>query len=359
MRLRVTRDLRIAIRSRSAFSLIEILISIVVLSLGLLGLAAVFPAVVRQQRIASDSIQGTSIERSVEEYIKSSSVLNAANPGLSASTGEDDRFGWQMLSANPAWSDQATWVLSEPSIVGLPGTGIDPVTGTMTMGLGDNQAYIPMTERLIPTPYSSTSDPRFVWDFVTRRVVTGSAATAFDDSVQVAVFVRRIDAGIRRTDRPLSDLFSGSGGPLAPSARRVPVAADDDGRPTSDGLGVGDSRNYSQILRLPFTTYPANPDGREAISAITFDRDTEGLYKFASQIGQKLIDQAGVVHEVIGFVRENDEPTGAVLALRISPPLSPAIVQLAEDDEIYSTVIFTPQVPASVNVFTVTPGSTQ
>lgn len=346
----------------AAFSLIEILISIVVLSLGLLGLAAVFPAVVRQQRMASDTVQGISMERTVEEYVRSSGALNAFDPNA---TNENSRMGWQMLTYNTDWSDRGTWVLSEASTAEVAGTGVDPATGIMTMGTGQNRAFIPITERLIPQPYSTGAEPRFVWDFVTRRVIAGAPTIAADDQVQVVVFLRRIDAGIRRGNRSLSDIFTGLGAPLAQSARRVPVAADMEGRPTADGLGGisggAGTPVYSQILELPFTPYPdiGNAPPRELIEAIAFDRDAEGLYKFAGQIGQKLVDQSGVVHEVVDFIRENDRSNGEIVAFKIKPPLSPAVVDMGLADEVYWTVVFTPQIPVGINVFTVSPGSEQ
>ncbi|MEO0386082.1 MAG: prepilin-type N-terminal cleavage/methylation domain-containing protein [Pseudomonadota bacterium] len=45
-------------RLRRAFSLVEILFAIVVLSLGLLGIAAVFPVVITQQQRAQDVVGG-------------------------------------------------------------------------------------------------------------------------------------------------------------------------------------------------------------------------------------------------------------------------------------------------------------
>ena len=49
--------------NRRAFSLIEGLIAVLVLGVGLLGLAAVFPVVITQQRDAVDVIQGMALRR--------------------------------------------------------------------------------------------------------------------------------------------------------------------------------------------------------------------------------------------------------------------------------------------------------
>jgi len=342
----------------NAFSLIEILISIVVLSLGLLGLAAVFPAVVRQQRLASDLVQGVSIERSAEQYIRSSKRLNDSTVLRSSGGSATETAGWNMLTNDRQWSEYRTWELSASTISdSINGTGMDLETGTMAMGSGGPQALIPVAERLIPRPHSSAGDPRFVWDFVTRRVLVGTisdqpqteAEDLKDDSVQVAVFVRRIDAGIRLGDRTLSDLFAVLENPLPNNVSRVPVAADADGRPTSDGLGLGtgNSPNYSAISEIDFR-YDDN--GRNAIDVVTFD-SSENLSAFAAQPGQKLIDQTGIIHDVLGYVEDDDDST---VSIRLFPPLSPELLDLA-DDERYRTFIFTPQIPAGVRVFTVAP----
>jgi prepilin-type N-terminal cleavage/methylation domain-containing protein len=59
-----------AARVRRGFSLIEILVSILILALGLLGLGAVFPVVIREQRLASDNISGTIAGNNVRAVLR-------------------------------------------------------------------------------------------------------------------------------------------------------------------------------------------------------------------------------------------------------------------------------------------------
>jgi len=57
--------------SRTAFSLIELLMSIMILAIGLISVAALFPAGIIQQQRAKDSIDGPSVARSAMESIRS------------------------------------------------------------------------------------------------------------------------------------------------------------------------------------------------------------------------------------------------------------------------------------------------
>ena len=56
---------------RRAFSLIELLMSIMILAIGLISVAALFPAGIIQQQRAKDSIDGPSVARSAMESLRS------------------------------------------------------------------------------------------------------------------------------------------------------------------------------------------------------------------------------------------------------------------------------------------------
>jgi prepilin-type N-terminal cleavage/methylation domain-containing protein len=415
-------------RNARAFSLVEVLIAIVVLALGLLGLAAVFPAVVTQQRAATDAVMATSMENSITDYLRGNSVFNKASelffktttpPGLPVIDQAYQR-GWQVLTDNAAWSrpvavDPATgfmpifsgdWSPIQPNLTSI-GIGLDPLTGDMRIAGTDNGTTtdstgnhrepfftIPISQRLYPTPYASPSQPLYVWDFVARRVPAGftppssaSNPTADqtqlalqDDSVQFAIFVRRIDTGIRKpSNKFLSDVLTGTN--LASSSdRRVPVAEQTtDNRPTYDGLGgatASASTNYSGIHKVEFALRDALPlPSRHTMpdpgSYIQIDPNNAAatLAPYARQVGQKLVDSFGVVHTVTAFLdrdpRDPNDPAAApTMVFEITPPIDKAAydnwVANAPSSSNPPHLWFTTQIPTTVFVVTIptpTPGT--
>jgi prepilin-type N-terminal cleavage/methylation domain-containing protein len=365
---------RMSCLKRSGFSLVEVLISIVVLALGLLGLAAVFPAVINQQRLATDAVQGKSLGRSAIQYIENSALLNERSISVDLPA---QRRGWDVLLAQRpggatqgGWSIKGEWSLPSTGFAldQLPdgvGIGLDPVTGNMSLGLGTGYTlYIPLSERLIPGPYSSEGDPRYVWDMAVRRIEggvrgrsNGPVAEWADDSVQICVFVRRVDSGIRLAPgvRSLSEAFTNPN--LAPGARRVPVAVDRNGRPTFDGYG--DSLpNYSAILDFTYS-FPdeTEMDPSEPRTVIIPDRGSsfDFLRPYVAQVGQKFVDQFGVVHEVTAVrMVDGTEPAAQRLRLVITPPLDPRTSIESQLPDQRRRMLFTPQIPVSVEVRTLT-----
>jgi len=362
---------------RPGFSLIEVLISIVVLSIGLLGLAAVFPVVVTQQRQASDSVQGTSIERSVIEYLTAHSSLNQPSEDLGVGSGTllpDEWRGWDRLRRDPKWSESSrdgigsgrdgAWQL--PLVSGGAtgskiGLAIDESTGVLMLGSQQKQDIairIPVADRLIPRPFTTDDAPRFVWDVAARRIMAGEFGAPEDDAVQVAIFVRRVDSGIRRpADVSVADVLVRSPR-TRPLDGRVPVAANDKNIPTYDGRGGdGAKLRYSAILDYPFTLASTGTVllekgryGDRIGMSPEFNRD---LFPYVTQVGQKLVDPVGDVHTVTGLWR--DKATNDILGVLIDPPLSDRFLTQWVDRGGQLRVIYTPQVPASVSVTTFAP----
>ncbi|MEI7656775.1 MAG: prepilin-type N-terminal cleavage/methylation domain-containing protein [Phycisphaerae bacterium] len=356
---------RMTARRASGFSLVEVLIAIFVLALGLLGVAAVFPAVVRQQRTATDAVQGISIQRSVEELLRGHALLSEPNVYSRDNAGNQtvSPRGWAMLAGDPGFSSAGAWAAANEVATGTAsesGITLDTRTGTMYVGAdglmpGFAAIEIPLAERLIPRPSESGSvQPRFVWDFIARRVAAGEkpvgavgASSNFtrldDDTIQLAVFVRRIDSGIRVPgDSTLGGVLT------SPNRRVVPVAEDTAGRPTFDGVGRGAEPRYSPIRSTTVTAVVSN--GRPQTNIITTDQSAafSPLRPYLEQLGQKFIDAKGMVHEV---VRLNRDVTP--VQLTIDPPFASGLVVDAGGATLAPEIRFTSQVPASVSVVTI------
>lgn len=370
--------------SRHAFSLVEVLISIVVLALGLLGLAAVFPAVIVEQRVASDAVQGVSMEKSVVEWIEGNAAFRQR------SVNDDDavpsnRRGWRLLLAQPEWSTKGSWVV--PLLTSDPpqadtGITLDPVSGGMQVGVGGVRTInVWLADRLYPSAFSSPNDPRFVWDFAARRVEAGkryvnqtSIPEWADDSVQLVFFVRRIDAGIRlRNVNTLAEAFGLD--PMnqpAVANRRVPVAVVPDtavnsarGTPTMDGFGGDVAPNYSPITVFSYTFLVNDQGPNPSYDRIVPDavspedpRTRNPFYPvdarpYVSQVGQQFVDQLGVVHRVVEVVQASTESPPNPLYLRIDPPLNRRVPEKAAELQESKRMLYTPQLPVAVVVKTI------
>ena len=348
--------------STRAFSLVEVLISIVVLALGLVGLAAVFPVVVQQQRTVSDSIQGASVERSAEDLVRGNALLSVRALPFD----DDSNPIWRDLvaeepSSNVVWSPSGRWDTATPFQTGDPlvlGLNVNSTTGDLIIASQSGFAAFPTSERLNPTPFTSRAEPRFVWDIAARRVerrsLNGSTRLPTadrvegdreSDAIQVATFVRRIDGNIRFDRRGLAFALTR---PEGNADARLPLGADALGRPTLDGRGTATANNYSTIQRIAYTI-EADPDTGE-LNRLIPDENSE-LIAYARQIGQQFVDRAGIVRTVRSIATT---PEGDFEALVIEPPMSAGAVDNEEADfNNLLELLFTPQIPASVGVFTI------
>lgn len=241
---------------KRAFTLLEILISVVVLAIGLVGVVAIFPAVIDLQRRAQDTVIGQNAASSAEAQLVGTFVKNPSLNWLDWSDWSDV-FNESDLSLIPRFpvfdtlkrdvtisvrdsripvgaSDyvynflwEANWDWERPENE----NAFDVLTDTGDLVIGGGRGRVPMQDgsiavitlptltlalgdRLMPDAASGT-DPRYVYDLVVRRVDAGIGYVPRGDSgrrtyekrvpaarldelpLQIAVFIRRIDRNIR------------------------------------------------------------------------------------------------------------------------------------------------------------------
>ncbi len=369
-------------RVRPAFTLIEVLIGIIVLGLGLLGLAAVFPAVVIQQRQASDAIEGETLVESAKAYMRSSMAMTARQvevasyeptkppPGLLRAI----RATQPAIPTNTAFGMDGRWTIPLPdgdwaglnSPIQLQQNGDLAIYADYNYGSQTYQAIytIPVTDRLIPsvsldvTPENGTPierprvaqpEPRYVWDFMLRRNVATPDRPRDGDTISAAVFVRRIDGSIRkRPGQTLADMFADRDN----TEITLPVgAAADSGEPASRGARV-----YSPIL-FSNMAFPAQQGGTntatDADIPVSFPNDNfaESRRQMIAQVGQKLVSKSGTVHVVTRVFEDGDSTPPNALTITVDPPF---VRDTEGEDGVGYPIWFTPQIPVAVEVFDVT-----
>lgn len=362
------------ISRRRGFTLVEILIAVLVLSLGLLGLAAVFPVVVREQRIAVDETRGVEAAAAAESWLRSHETLGfravlPPRPNQGPNDGIDTPRGFDAWRRDPNWSRDGEWVVIDENNSFLASTGeilgVDFGDINVTVSDDGEEMLLRIGDRLWPRTTSyNAGRPRLVWDFVARRVPTrvsasGQVQPSVQDPVQIAIFVRPIDARLinlpdeRRGNR-LITLYDRLADPSVPAdRRRIAVAVRESGSeagvPTGDGFGA-----YGHIVKLgvdPSINY-APPTGPGAGSQFPRDRipvvatgADEPLLRLLERPGQKFVDSLGVVYTVRGIDRERGN------ALIVDPPV-PGTVTSSRD---LGEIVFVPQTPSAVRIVTVNP----
>jgi prepilin-type N-terminal cleavage/methylation domain-containing protein len=379
-------------RDARAFSLIEVLIAILVLAIGMLGLGAVFPAVIAEQRDAFSVIEGENTASAAEALITNREFINFSligddfgRPALTTGTPQEryayewvvpqfgaDYYGW--LSRIPGFYDYPSrraneFQGSESGLWSFSTNRTITDGGTPPLVLAQEFSEIPVSARLFPQPYSG-KDPKYVWDLALRREPSG-------DRLQAAIFVRRIDARLRvPRGFSLSDVLTDGGRTSLPGGNGplLPVALNrNTGQPAAD-----DGTNnmvYAGIQMLEVEVYPEHLDWLVIPNARNGFFDTSA--GFAAQVGQKLLDNTGVVRTVVGLpaVDASDpifaQVSGNSRVIQVEPPFefqqaggfttdsarsnSGNITDPSFDDERASVVrqiVFTPRTPVAVRLVT-------
>lgn len=348
------------------FTLIEVLIGIIVLGLGLLGLAAIFPAVVVQQRSAGDAVLGESVAESAKNILQGLERLNAPGNGWDSARldAADPTLPSTFGSVQVAGRDVPAW--EQPFVTAnvIGSFSSDPATGDITIGdegAASEVVHLPVQARLFPLPRrgaTTTSDePKYVWDFAVRRQIRrvsgGDFVVTVNDPLQVAVFVRRIDSAIRRAPlgeqgATMHDRFLPVG---ASPLEYLPVVVDNNGVPTFDGR-VRAGTSYSGILLVEFDDLGGDFDAgfdrmrpRQLIERNTTNPISAGLRPLLAQVGQRVLLNSGKILTVVSV--EGDD---VILDKKIDrTDLTPR--QVGSGTGIYG--LMTPQIPVAIQSFTV------
>lgn len=325
----------------AGFTLIEVLISIIILALGLLGIGVVFPVVIRQQRISTDEVAGVLMARNVAANLlnRSEEYLAPSAPGLGERT---VWYWWRQHLAALDWDayKAGKWGVAECADDGTmqlapesPPAGFFP-TSTLIAYSADMPSVPPDPEQA----YSRVDWP-YVWDLAVQPVYDGDTDVS-DDSMRIAIFVRRIDSRTRQ------DLPSASG------PEPLPVAVEND-LPAVDRRAGQSGLEYARPIVME-TRIVELPNGNEV------DRDhfvwnrvhiSDEQWAIVSQVGQKIVDSFGNVYTVQrGFIDED-----GYQRVRVTPPIPASITFEMVQRRVKVSIVTTPQPAVAVYTFEVTP----
>ena len=328
--------------NRRAFSMIEILIAIVVLSIGLLGLAISLPATISIQRRGADATRAVTAASAAKAYIETRPDLNRLHT-WEAAVGIEypprQPVGLGTLVEDTGWSKDFEWDNDDSGEINT----LDGQMDFFIQGPLAKHVYVNVADRLWPAP-STGMRPEFVWDFVARRLPSRKAALG-SPRIQLALFVRRIDPGIRTPpDATLYQVLTGQPTPPRPSDRRVPVAVRDndiDVLPRMNGQG-----EYARPFTLDVSYDDADPDQIRIMS------NNPSKLDVATRPGQRFVDNLGNVYRVLRSIEVNSNDIVVV----VDPPVPSWVQRTTNTPQSYELfqIVLTPQIPITVEVFDLT-----
>lgn len=330
------------------FTLLEVLIGVLVLALALLGLAAVFPVVVRTQRIARDTVLGTAMLESAETMLRNHELLRDANKGIKELTRQ---IGLAPQPVRTMW--EAT---------------LDPsATRRFIYTDGGALRFVQNGPTLLPSDRlnlmfnsGGATDPTLVWDVAmclaeemdypsqpVGGILNGNTEQVpTPPGVRMAIFVRRLDPQIRVRSgfTLLQSIENGSAVAIGSTEKQF-------GEATLNGTGFYGVPMYVTVNRV----LQSRRNGPWDILELQFANNARlPAARAVGQNGQLLVDNRGGVHTVVRNVRD---AAGNPIANQVllEKGLSSRTEQLANDASHPVQVVFTAQVPAAVRVITYQP----
>ncbi|MDX2016326.1 MAG: hypothetical protein SFY95_01645, partial [Planctomycetota bacterium] len=357
-------------------------LAVVVLALGLLGIAAVFPVVIRQQRDSRDQTLSVGMLQAAPAMLEAaaegkgllspaqhwyddralSSTSNPVFPPPPASNPPVPFDPYASVQYDYRWETQFDWwganfYQSRDRITvferfrqrgelviggGTRAPESDDLPPVLT-GIPfspDQRLVFPQSARLMPA-IGSGLDPEFVWDVVARRTRRGS--------VEIAVFIRRIDGRIPvQANERLADVLSEVDSNGRPRALAI---AEDSGERSLGNGGVGNSGAVYSFVRSVGRAARSQPsvtivNAREGTVELN-DTTTPSTTLTLRQIGQKVVDETGVVRTVVDI----DALSTTRFRLRLDPPFGENFsVNRPDLNANQIQLIYTPQIPVAVQV---------
>ena len=344
---------------RRGFTLLEVLIGVLVLSLALLGLAAMFPVVVRTQRIARDTVVGTGVLEAAEATLQGHDFFRS----LTASAGGLQRYVTELERAPTAI--ESKWEVSLDTSVA--NRRLYTNNGSISLSQGLAPLFPPSNRLNLMPGIAAGTDPTLVWDlamcFAAETDVplqpTGEIlsplenVSAMSRTLRVAIFVRRIDPQIRlRSGQTMLQGFV--------SGNLLPISASGSasfGEPTLDGAS-GASGPYFYSLPMWATVSAARQSKTngpyDTFELLFADNGRLPAARALAKPGQIVIDNMGGVHTVARNVRDaaGNPIYNQVL---LEKPMLETTAERCNEGGSPIQLTFTEQVPVAARVITLRP----